>query len=516
MGDRAVVQWVMVEGNGRYQIKKTLARSKVATLYLAEAKDTGETVVIKQFAQLWRDEAFAVAFSHTLTTLQAVAHEAIAPIYDFGERNGQLYLAMPYYPGGSLAAKLANGPLSLAEMTPMLARVCGALEAVQRQGVMHHHLTPENVLFDAEGNAYLSDFGVVHDQFATFAPDPRYASPEEAANLPVDARTNVYHLGLLLFQLLTGRVPFEAPTPSAILQLHRYSPAPSVRTLNASVPAEVEAICRQALAKRPEERFATVGDLLAAWQQANLSAAASRQGVGNETAVSPPPAPRPFSWLWLGLGILLLLTIGGIWWWRSQEQTNAALEVVPTATAAAVFAPTNTPFPPTPLPPTATLTATPSATPTSPPTPLPSKTARPTATATTTATATASRAATPFPTASGTPFPLQQTITLGPPSGTVRNPVTFSWTGSATATYRVVLAHEGQVFAHNSGWIQGLSWTFSFPAEQFGGWSWYVEDQLGSRSANGFFWFNEFSGGDGGDGEGNSPTAVPTDLPPPP
>lgn len=507
----------MVEGNGRYQIKKTLAQSKVATVYRVHDREMGQTVVVKQFPQLWRDEAFDAVFQQTLSTLQAVQHEAIAPIHSFGKWNGQLYLSMPHYGGGSLASKLVHGPLTPTQITPILTRICGALEAAQQQEIIHWHLSPENVLFDTKGSAYVSDFGVVHDQAATFAPDPRYASPEEAANLPVDARTNIYHVGLLLFQMLTGRVPFEAPTPSAILQLHRYGPIPSARVINAAVPAKADAICRRALAKHPEERFATITDLLAAWQAligAGSAAAvvASGQVVAAETAVTPPRAVSFFPRLLAGLGVLLAVVIVGAFWWGSRDQNLFATELVATATAVneGIIVPTSTPRPPTPLPPTVTATITETAVASPTATPSPTATAVPSHTAT--ATATPSLTATATPTATSTLLPIQQTITLGQPSGTVRNPVAFAWMGSAAATYRVVLVHEGQVFTHNSGWIQGLGWTFSFPAEEFGGWNWYVEDQQGSRSATGFFWFNEFAGGDGG----NGPTAVPTDQPPPP
>ncbi|MCA9996647.1 MAG: serine/threonine protein kinase [Anaerolineales bacterium] len=508
----------MESGNGRYQLKKRVARSRVATVYLAHDLQTGQDVVVKQFSQLWRDEAFDAAFSQTMTTIAALQHEAIAPIHSFGELNGQLYLAMPYYSGGSLAAKLVNGPLPLPQISRILARLCGALDVALAQGVVHHHLSAENILLDEHDNAYLADFGVAQGEVATFVPDPRYASPEQAAGQPISARTNIYHLGLLLFQMLTGRVPFEAPTPSAILQLHRYAPVPAAGTVDAAA----EAVCRQALAKPPEDRFATPAALLTAWQQAKPIAApkasavapAMIQDVGRKTAVSPSPRAKLRIPLRASIGLIAILIVGGLFWWHNRGRDDAANSGIATLQPATeVLVPTDTALPPTATP---TLTATATTTPTLTATPTPSLTATALATATRTRTPSPTATATLSPTVTNTPLPLLQTITLGQPSGTVRNPVTFSWNGSRNATYRVVLLHEGQVFAHTSDWIQGLSWTFAIPAEEFGGWNWYVEDQQGARSETGFFWFNEFSGGSGGDSGGNGPTAVPTDPPPPP
>ena len=518
----------MESGNGRYQLKKRVAYSRVAAVYLAHDLQTGQDVVIKQFSQLWRDEAFDAAFSQTMTTIASLQHEAIAPIHSFGELNGQLYLAMPYYSGGSLAAKLSSGPLPRAQVTRILTRLCGALDAALAQGVVHHHLSAENVLFDEDDNAYVADFGVMHGEVATFVTDPRYASPEQAMGQPVTARTNIYHVGLLLFQMLTGRVPFEAPTPSAILQLHRYAPIPAAGSANTAVPAAAEAVYRQALAKQPADRFATPAALLAAWQQVEPTVA-SKAGVavptiirgGTEKTAVLPASTRPKSLmpLLVGLGAIAILAMGGLFWWTNRggdDSANGGLVNTPPAATQVVF-PTATLPSPTATPTaalTATATATPTPTLTATPTPSPTPTVMATATDTRTPLPTAT--ATPSPTVTNTPLPLRQTITLGQPSGTVRNPVAFSWNGLQNATYRVVLIHEGQVFTHTSDWIQGLSWLFSFPAEEFGGWNWYVEDQQGSRSATGFFWFNEFSGGGAGNDGGGGPTAVPTDPPPPP
>lgn len=514
----------MEDGNGRYQLKKKLAQGKVAAVYLAYDQQTGQEVVVKQFSQLWRDAAFNAAFEQTMAAVAALQHEAIAPIHSYGELNGQLYIAMPHYSGGSLAAKLAQGPLPVEKITVLLERLCGALAQAHQAGVVHHHLAAENILFDAYETPYLADFGVVYGETATFVADPHAASPEQAVGQTPVPSTNVYQLGLLLFQMLTGRVPFEAPTPSAILQLHRYAPVPAAHLFNPAVTAPIEKVYQRALAKLPSERFATPMELLQAWQRLKLGAGAVK-GVGGvaQTAVSPSQRPQPLPWLLIGVGLLLVLIIGGIFLWVGSGTSESANNIAPSSPATTetlLPAATATPLPATSTPsPTATASPSPVATATLTASPRATATVATAATPTLAATATATVAATATASPTSTLPPALQTITLGPPSGTVQSPISFSWIGTATATYRVVLLHEGQLFAHDSGWLQGLSWTFSIPAEEFGGWSWYVEDQQGSRSATGFFWFDPFpnnNGGESGGNGGSSPTAVPTDVPPPP
>ncbi len=196
---------------GRYEIKAELGRGGMATVFHAYDPRFKRDVAVKVLPrEFLHDLTFRERFEREAQTIAALEHQAIVPVYDFGEEEGQPYLVMRYMPGGSLADRLAQGALSIQGVAQILTRLAPALDKAHSQGIIHRDLKPANILFDDEDNPYLSDFGIAKLVEATAAltgsaiiGTPAYMSPEMAKGEEVDGRSDVYGMAVLLFEMLT-------------------------------------------------------------------------------------------------------------------------------------------------------------------------------------------------------------------------------------------------------------------------------------------------------------------------
>ncbi len=209
-------------------------------------------------------------------------HPYIVPLYDYWREPGAAFLVMRLMRGGSLHSRLKDGSLSLDFILRLLNQVGGALYAAHRMGVIHRDLKPANILLDEDENAYLADFGVAKNLgnpeqtsdtlLAGIIGSPAYVSPEQIRAEPVRPQADIYALGLLLFELLTGRQPFPGPTPIDYAQQHLNQPTPPLLEFNPNLPPALEPVLSRATAKSPEERYPDIPGLVADFQSAVTSA----------------------------------------------------------------------------------------------------------------------------------------------------------------------------------------------------------------------------------------------------
>jgi serine/threonine protein kinase len=254
---------------GVYRLKERLGRGGMAEVFRAEDPRTHRDVAVKIInAEIADDPLFRQRFAQEITLIAKLEHGGIVPLYDVGEAFGRPYLVMRYMAGGTLEDRMERGPLPLAEATRILTRLAGALDFAHQHGIIHRDLKPGNVLMDSQGDPYIADFGIAKlmGQSRTLSRTgmtmgtPSYMSPEQfRGDSELDGRADVYALGVLFFQMLSGKLPFRADTPHGLMYHHLETPVPDIRTLHPDLPADLHLVLQQALAKRPDLRYPSAG-----------------------------------------------------------------------------------------------------------------------------------------------------------------------------------------------------------------------------------------------------------------
>jgi WD40 repeat protein len=263
---------------GQYTILATLGSGGMATVYRAQQTSIRRDVAVKVIeTKLTDNPEFIRRFEREAQTVAALDHPHILKVFDFGSQDDLLYLVMELKTGGSLAARLkANGKLNAEEVARYLDQIGAALDHAHGRGVIHRDLKPQNVLLDQSNNAILSDFGI-----ARIAGDmtrmtgsgmamgtPAYMAPEQWYGRDVDARTDVYALTVMTYELLTGALPFTGDTPPALMYQHLNEQPPPIRRLRPDLPQSVEKVLIKGMAKRPEARFQSASEFASAFREA--------------------------------------------------------------------------------------------------------------------------------------------------------------------------------------------------------------------------------------------------------
>jgi serine/threonine-protein kinase len=259
---------------GRYQIKSELGRGGMATVYRAYDPECQREVALKVLPrEFLHDPTFQARFKREAETIRRLKHPAIVPVYEVGEEEGQPYLVMCYLSGGTLTERLKKGPLALNDVAAILNRLTPALEEAHQKGIIHRDIKPDNILFDQHNQAYITDFGIVKLTEGTqtltsggvVIGTPAYLSPEQANGSKLDRRSDIYALGVLLFQMLAGRLPFQADTPIGLIMKHITEPIPNVLDMNPTLPSGCQTVIAKSLAKERDERYQTATDLTQAF-----------------------------------------------------------------------------------------------------------------------------------------------------------------------------------------------------------------------------------------------------------
>ncbi len=341
---------------GRYEIKAEIGRGGMATVYHAYDPRFEREVALKVLPrEMLHDLQFRTRFDREAKTIAMLEHPAIVPVYDFGEEDGQPYFVMRYMTGGSLSDRMKNGPMALQEVTRILAHIAPALDDAHTKGIIHRDLKPGNILFDQFNEPYISDFGIAklsdtqtNVTGSAIVGTPAYMSPEQAQGEGIDGRSDIYGLGVILFELLTGQQPYHGDTPMSVVVKHITDPVPHILDIKPDLPPDIEFIIEKAMAKDRNERFQNVRSLadalnkVASGETLNLGTsdatvvampgtiasgkhpvqtlegtiiAHPKQPSGSKEPVQALGLPKKKTWLWIGVGgiilVLCIAVVGG-------------------------------------------------------------------------------------------------------------------------------------------------------------------------------------------------------------
>jgi beta-lactam-binding protein with PASTA domain/predicted Ser/Thr protein kinase len=352
--------------DGRYQVVRKLGAGGMANVYLAEDQELGRRVAIKILNDRHaNDDQFVERFRREAKNAAALSHPNIVSIYDRGEAEGTYYIAMEFLDGRSLKELIVSrGPAPITVSVEYARQILQALRFAHRHGIVHRDIKPHNVLVDAEGRVKVTDFGIARagtsqmTEAGSIVGTAQYLSPEQARGTHVDQRSDVYSLGIVLYELLTGTVPFSGDTPVEVAMKHLSTlpEPPSVK--RPDVPRELDLIVMRSLAKDPNDRYQSAEEMDADLERfargAGVSAATEESATqimrvpplgaggdtmatmiapGRRTAQLPPPPPvyydleepihrRP---VWPWIAALLFVVAAGIGGWFLYREISDKL-----------------------------------------------------------------------------------------------------------------------------------------------------------------------------------------------
>src|ERR671937_919907 len=257
---------------GGYRILGQLGRGGTSVVYRAEHVRLGRTAALKLLSPGLGEADFSDRFLRESRLAASLDHPNIVPVYDAGEEDGLLYIAMACVEGTDLKTLInEEGALPLRRAVHILGQIASALDAAHARGLVHRDVKPANILVGPEDRAYLSDFGAVKElasagmtRTGAFVGTIEYCAPEQIEGGDVDARTDVYALGCVLYEALTGEPPFHRPSEVAVLNAHLHAPPPQLSKAAPDLPRALDPVIAKALAKSPLDRYATCGDLVEA------------------------------------------------------------------------------------------------------------------------------------------------------------------------------------------------------------------------------------------------------------
>src|SRR5579859_2465835 len=283
---------------GKYEIVSRLGHGGMGEVYKAFHPQLHRYVALKfLLTTAETDPDFIARFQQEAQAVARLRHPHIVQVFDFDVQDGKPYMVMEFVEGETLAQRLANyhrnkQTMPISEVVQLFQQLCSAVDYAHKQGMLHRDLKPQNVLINMQGDAVLTDFGLAKmlgvsglTASNTVMGTPHYMSPEQAQGKPAEVRSDVYSLGVMLYEALAGKVPFDAPTPVAVLMQHVTVPPTPIQEVNPAAPVGLAQIALLAMAKNPDERFRTAGAM----------GHAIMATVGKEMLVGANTAPTQFA-----------------------------------------------------------------------------------------------------------------------------------------------------------------------------------------------------------------------------
>jgi serine/threonine protein kinase len=339
----------------RYEILGEAGHGSMGNVYKARDRETGETVALKLLKpEIASDQAMMDRFKNELLFARKITHKNVCRVYEFNRVGGVAYTSMEFVEGESLRSVLNRfGALSQKKATDLALQICSGLKEAHAQGIVHRDLKPENVMIDGSGNLKLMDFGIARSmeavtrQTGAMVGTPAYMAPEQVSGSPVDYRTDIYSLGLMLYEMFTGKPAFTAENPIAVALKQMREEAPRPSEIEPSIPMAVERAILKCLEKVPAKRFQTVAALdsalqahaeagtnprpvvapIAAPQVSHIaSAIPARAMIPVQTVMGPArgKADTTSTALWSVLATLLVVSCAaGAWYWSSALDSAA-------------------------------------------------------------------------------------------------------------------------------------------------------------------------------------------------
>src|SRR5262245_38792078 len=313
---------------GRYEIKSELGRGGMAPVYRGYDPRFEREVAVKVLPPelLHSDPQFKLRFDREAKIIAQLEHSAIVPVYDVDTDGDQPYFVMRYMSGGSLSERIKAGVFTIEEATRILERVGPGLDEAHSKGIVHRDIKPSNILFDGRGTPYVSDFGIAKLSQAqagnvtgsAIIGTPAYMAPEQAQGDVVDGRVDIYALGIILYEMVTGRQPYEADTPMAVALKHITDPVPHILNANPKLPPGMDMVIQKAMAKDRDERFASSKEMTDALHAVMRGETTKLQPVAapktiKGTAIQRPivAEKKPFNAMVVVIPVVALAAIAG-------------------------------------------------------------------------------------------------------------------------------------------------------------------------------------------------------------
>lgn len=352
--------------NNRYELHRQIARGGMAQVYLSRDRTLDRPVAVKELASEFAvDETFVERFRREAQAAAGLTHPNVVGVYDWGEEEGTYYIVMEYVDGPSLSKVLrSDGPLHPRRVAEIASEVAAGLGFAHAAGVVHRDVKPGNVLLTRSGIAKVTDFGIARamtavdedlTQVGSVMGTATYFSPEQAQGKPVDPRSDLYSLGVMMYEMVTGRALFTGETPLAIAYKHVQDEPPRPTEVIPDIPYSLEAVIMKLLQKRPEDRYASAEDLRADLNRflSDKPTLASQQGeVGEPTRVEAPTVAQPAtvaapvatmvdpleedeeeeaskSGVFIAVLAILILLLGGLIFWYLSSTGDEDLTTVP-------------------------------------------------------------------------------------------------------------------------------------------------------------------------------------------